>query len=153
MTVADWTPQSLEDELLRAYWLQVGGRLYLEVPIGGPGGPGDWPPGSKIRRIDCVRVGRADAQREGIVRFSDCREEFGKVIGHGPVELIEAKKKLNRLVIGQVIAGADMFKRQYRLDQFDTVIVCEEGDPALEWVCHQRGILVRIIPSRKRQSA
>lgn len=63
------------------------------------------------------------------------------------MELIEVKKKLNRLVIGQVIAGADMFKRQYGTEMVATVILCEEGDPALGWVCQQRGTRVQIVES------
>ena len=52
----EWQPRSLEDRLLYNYWLKYQGRLYLEVPIGGVGSRGNWPEGSKIRRIDAVRV-------------------------------------------------------------------------------------------------
>jgi hypothetical protein len=61
------------------------------------------------------------------------------------VELIEAKKSLNRLVIGQIIAGMDMFGRQYQADKIIPVILCQNGDPALEWVCEKRDIKVQII--------
>ena len=40
-------------------------------------------------------------------------KEFFEYIQGKTVELIEVKSKLNRLVIGQVITGMDMFKRQY----------------------------------------
>ena len=146
--ITDWKPRTFEDRLLCAYWSKAGGRIYLEVPIGGSGGPGDWPPGSKIRRIDGVRVENTESQHEGLVRFGDHREEFCQVIRDKPVELIEVKEKLDRFVIGQVIAGADMFKRQYGTDTVEPVILCGEGDPALEWVCQQRGILVQVVESR-----
>lgn len=61
------------------------------------------------------------------------------------VELIEVKKNLNRLVIGQVIAGVDMFERQYNISKIIPVILCKNGDPALEWVCEKRNIRVEII--------
>lgn len=147
MTITNWTPQTFEDRLLHAYWLKARGRIYLKAPIGGPGGLGNWPPGSKIRRIDGVRVESPGPQQEGIFRFSGRCEEFCEAIKDRPVELIEVKKKLNRLVIGQVIAGADMFKRQYGTEMVATVILCEEGNPALEWVCQQRGIRVQIVES------
>ncbi len=38
-----WNPVSGEDRLLQNYWKSVGGRIYVEVLIGGPGGPGKWP--------------------------------------------------------------------------------------------------------------
>lgn len=59
--------------------------------------------------------------------------------------MIEVKKNLNRLVIGQVIAGADMFERQYNTSKIIPVILCKNGDPALEWVCKKRNIKVEII--------
>lgn len=74
--ITHWKPQTFENRLLYAYWLGVGGRIYLEVPIGGSGGPGNWPSGSKTRRIDGVRLESAYPQREGLIRLSDCREEF-----------------------------------------------------------------------------
>jgi len=48
------------------------------------------------------------------------------------------KRKLNRLVIGQAIVGVDMFQHQYTPQHVTLVIVCAEGDPALEWVCEKR---------------
>jgi hypothetical protein len=38
-----WTPVSGEDRLLQNHWKSVGGRIYVEVLIGGPGGAGNWP--------------------------------------------------------------------------------------------------------------
>lgn len=134
-----WKPRSLEDKLLYKYWLEVGGLLCLEVPIGSPGGSGNWPSGSKTRRIDGVLLKNQEWE---IVRFRDRETEFLEAIQTQTIELIEVKKKLNRLVIGQVIAGVDMFERQYQAGKIKPVILCTEGDPALEWVCEKRGIEV-----------
>ncbi len=62
-----------------------------------------------------------------------------------PIELIEIKRKLNRPVIGQVIAGAEMFKKDYQSGKINRIVLCNEGDSALEWVCKQRDIEVKII--------
>ena len=58
------------------------------------------------------------------------------------VEVIEVKVDLNRPVLGQVIAGADLLEIEYAPAQVDPVVVCAVGDPALEAVCERRGIAV-----------
>jgi len=47
-------------------------------------------------------------------------------------------------VIGQIIAGVDMFERQYKVKPDRLVVLCAKGDSALEWVCEKRGISVEI---------
>jgi hypothetical protein len=137
----EWQPRSPEDHLLQAYCQRLGGRVYVEVPIGGPGGRGNWPAGCTIRRIDAVRFSKAAGQ-SGISRFGSRATEFDEdLAGGGPVEIIEVKSYLDRTVIGQAIAGVDMFERQYgRAGQ--GVILCGAGDSALEWVCAKRSITV-----------
>jgi hypothetical protein len=56
------------------------------------------------------------------------------------IEIIEAKKRLNRLVFGQAVAGADMFERQYRPWSITPVVVFEIDDPAIAWVCGKHGV-------------
>jgi hypothetical protein len=137
----EWKPRSPEDRLLQAYCQRVGGRVYVEVPIGGPGGRGNWPPGCTIRRIDGVRFPSATGQ-SGIWWFGTQATEFNEdLAGGGPVEIIEIKSRLNRTAIGQAIAGVDMFDRQYGRAG-GGVILCAEGDSALEWVCAKRSIIV-----------
>lgn len=72
-------------------------------------------------------------------------DEFNKLIQGSTVELIEVKKNLNRLVIGQVIARMDMFERQYQAKKIIPTILCQNGDPALQWVCEKRNIRIHII--------
>lgn len=135
-----WVPRSIEDHLLFAYWRRVGGRIYAEVPLGGPGGPGKWPSGCTRRRLDGVRfVGASDP---AIVRYS--AGEFRQWVSDADTELIEVKRWLNRLVIGQIIAGRDMFGREYGTDARRSVIICAESDTALEWVCQRHEIFVQI---------
>jgi hypothetical protein len=141
-SLAQWKPRTNENRMLQKYWLKVGGRIYTEVPIGGPGGKGNWPQGSARRWIDGVRLPSKGNQR-GILDFRRVREDFIKQINGRAVELIEVKPKLNRPVIGQMIAAKVMFERQYKVAVDGQVVLCHGGDPALEWVCRRIGIEVR----------
>src|SRR2546428_2873916 len=136
-----WVPRSHEDHLLQSYWRRARGRLYVEVPIGAAGGAGVWPTGSTRRRLDAVRFPKASDP--AIVRFSSV--EFRAHVGSPPVELIEAKPCLNRAAIGQVIAGRDMFRRDYGVEVHRSVVVCGASDGALEWVCSQHEIAVEVV--------
>jgi hypothetical protein len=137
-----WTPRSPEDRLLQRYWRSTRGILFVEVPIGGPGGPGRWPRGCTTRRLDGVRI-RRRGRNAGIYRFRPHRSFFEQELNGRNVELIEVKLWLDRYVIGQAIAGRAMFKRQYRIKPSCVVILCSHGDSALKWVCEREGIVVR----------
>ena len=133
-----------EDRLLLKYWREVGGVIITEVPIG-RGGPREWPPGAKTRRIDGVRlVAPPPTLSDGIHAFGrDTNRVMVEILIAGArVEVIEVKQDLNRPVLGQVIAGADLLEMEYAPAQVDPVVVCEVGDPALEAVCERRGIAV-----------
>ncbi len=134
--------RSQEGRLLRKYLSSAGGDLYLEVPIGGPGGDGNWPPGCTTRRLDGVRLYGRLAEGS-IYGFRTTRETFLERIRRSPVELIEVKTRLDRYVIGQAIAGRHIFERQYKVRPARVVILCAYGDAALEWVCGRESILVR----------
>ena len=134
-----FTPKTLEDKLIYKYWEKNKGSLFLEIPIGN--NRNIWPKGSKIRRIDAIRV--LDSNNEIYRPFR--LETFQDIIKDKSIELIEAKQNLNRLVYGQIIAGIDMFFKQYKCKDIKGVILCEEGDPALEIICKERHIGVKII--------
>jgi hypothetical protein len=139
-----WTPISLEDRLLQRYWESVGGRIYVEVPVGGPGGKGNWPPGCTKRRIDGVGL-KANRREPGIFLYTGNQRRFARELeDHGSVEIIEVKASLNRPVIGQALAGVDMFERQYGVEG-KPVVVCGKNDSALEWVCRKRNIKVMVM--------
>jgi hypothetical protein len=127
----------MEDRLLHCYWEQVRGCVYVEVPIGGLGGAGNWPPGCTIRRIDAVRLPAAEGE-PAILAFRANAKKFADELARIDVpEIIEIKSVLNRTAIGQALAGADMFERQYG-KAGRPVIVCGAGDTALQWVCEER---------------
>lgn len=134
--------RSPEDLLLLEYCREVGGLIYSEVTVGSSL-KDPWPAGSKTRRLDGLRIlSEGNPQPELISYTSGSEEEFAELVRGAQVEVIEVKRKLNRPVIGQVIAGADMFSMQYEPAEVRMVAVCEIGDPALEKVCAERGIEV-----------
>lgn len=138
----DWEPSSFEDRLIYAYWLDVGGRIYLEVPLGGAGG--DWPPASRLRRVDAVRLNDVAPGEEDIVPFAGRAEEFGELAEEKDVELIEVKRTPHRGVFGQVVAGVTMFRRHYGIEVCRAVALCEIPDPAMIWVFEEHGIAVEL---------
>ena len=118
--------------------------MYLEVPIGGPGGDGDWPAGCTVRRLDAVRI-LSSSEPDIAVRLSSARDAFVKDLARFPAELLEVKRSLNRTAIGQVVAGRRMFERQYGARP-TVAVVCAASDSALEWVCSEEAIAVHVVP-------
>src|ERR687889_2051874 len=87
-----------EDRLLLKYWREVGDVIITEVPIG-RGGPREWPPAAKTRRIDGVRlVAPPPALSDGIHAFGrDTNRVMVEILIAGArVEVIEVKQDLNR---------------------------------------------------------
>jgi hypothetical protein len=138
-----WAPDPGEDRLLASYWDDVGGIIVPEVHIGRTG-PSDWPSGSGKRMIDGVRF-RSEYRDEITVQAAFSQSQLQNIVDDRHVEIIEVKSNLNRPVIGQAIAGQDMFQRDYNPGTAEPVVVCGSGDPALEWVCRQNGIRVEIV--------
>jgi len=132
--------------MIEAYWRPRGGTLFLEVPIGGPGGKGAWSEGCKVRRIDGVLL-PGTAMESIVHRFSRLTSELFRRSIHPSLELIEVKPRLNRSAIGQAIVARRMFAHQYGVPAGRvTVLVGEgEGDSALEWVCKEEKICVEFI--------
>lgn len=60
------------------------------------------------------------------------------------MHLLEAKSVLNRNVIGQVIVGADLLRRDFSLSEIRPVAVCAGGNSELAWSCERQGVEVAI---------
>lgn len=136
-----WVARSFEDRLLETYSARVKGRMYVEVPVGVSRKGCRWPKGSKRRRIDAVRIQEGASSR--IHRWSDRSEPEFRAPQR--VELIEIKEWLCRDVIGQVVAGREMFSKQYGAKAIRSVVLCRVSDPALKWVCDRLDIRVEIV--------
>jgi len=137
--------RSSEDACLMSYGCAAGGVIFTEVPVGGGGSSNAWPPGSKVRRIDGVRLVTEESRSEHPVELRSFDPEFAdgfrrQVAASTELEIVEVKTKLNRPVIGQVLAGALMFAREYGVQRPAMCIVYRIPDPALEIVCAELGI-------------
>lgn len=154
MSLAYWkspSKRTYEDRLLLEYWQAFGGLIFTEVPVGRDG-PKDWPEGAKPRRIDGVRIASPESEKASsdIATFSKRRDAkwFEQTIADAEVEVLEVKRSLDRVVLGQVIIGADLLEIEYAPAKIAQVVICEVGDPALETVCDRRGIKVWMPPKR-----
>ena len=134
-----WEPRTREDHMLRSYLRRVRraghmGAIHAEVPFGEKRG-------GSARRIDAVRFPKLDNR---IRRYrSDAFAE--DLIGSGPIELIEVKPKLNRPVIGQLVAAQHLVHEEWGLRPgraLRLVAVVSEIDEALAHVCRRIGIRV-----------
>ena len=141
--MSDWSPRTFEDKLLAAYHDAVGGRMYTEVAIAWSRGYMDWPAGHSHRSIDAVRLVEPYFE-EDIIPFANHGPEVLNSVEEADVELIEVKQDLNRNVIGQVVAGRDLFSADYEPASIKGIALCANTDSALEWVCEQENIIVEI---------
>ena len=148
MSLANWKPPSkrtYEDELLLKYWQKANGVIFTEVLVG-RGGRRQWPDSAKPRRIDGIRIVSSAYKKipSDIVTFDKRAnaQEFEQIITGAKVEVIEVKYSLDRVVLGQVIVGADLLEMEYAPVKINQVVVCEVGDPVLEIVCKKRGIKI-----------
>jgi hypothetical protein len=141
--VSQWSPQTLEDRLLLRYAERVGGTIVTEVETGGSG-PGTWPDDAGRRRIDGLRI-VSDHGTEICSPDRFTQSQLRDLVADRHVEVIEVKKNLNRGVIGQAIAGRDLFRRDYAPATVEPVALCQNHDSALAWVCRRNGIRVEIL--------
>ncbi|MBM7552153.1 hypothetical protein [Thalassobacillus pellis] len=109
-------PRTNEDILLNKYFEESGGHLFLEVPVGSNSRNNIWSKGSKARRFDGVVFPNNESV---IYNYKNHEDTFNSLItSNYELEVIEVKNKLNRLVIGQIIAGYDMLKREYAINSY-----------------------------------
>jgi len=136
--------------MLLKYWEKVGGIIFTEVFVG-KGGIQKWTGNAKPRRIDGVQIIsslKINGLSDDIITFNKKSniQEFQEILLSGQVKVIEVKHALNRVVLGQVIIGADLIEMEYNLSNVGQVAICEVGDPVLEAVCKRRKIEVWISP-------
>lgn len=109
------------------------------MPAGAAGASG------QPRRIDAVFLDWSEARSSTQNQDLD---EFAEAVVDSPVELIEAKERLNVDVVGQLLAAASTFSSRFpghgplRL----TAVVGRDSDAALRWYCASVGIEVVCIP-------
>ena len=130
-----WEPITLEDELLYRYLMDNPGELYLEFPVGLASGR------TSARRIDGILL---PCQKSKIYESGSYEiEELKNKLQDKTIHIIEAKQELNRGVIGQVFAGAKLFKKEYNPREAVMSIVCSRVNEDLTWVCEKSNISVQ----------
>jgi hypothetical protein len=134
--VDPWTPLTLEDRLLERYVVDQPGVLFLEVNVGGRDltrGP---------RRLDGVLVPGPEVQIRP--QHSYNVSDVAAAVDGSVVHVLEAKRRLNRNVIGQVEVGMALFERDFTPDSVVGVAVCANGNADLEWYCSERSLRTAI---------
>jgi hypothetical protein len=128
----NWTPVTFEDHLLAKYHLEHPGELFLELEVG------DGDEGHGPRRLDGVLI----PGPESIVhpRGSFSTETVMAAITGSAVHLLEAKRTLNRGVVGQVAVGTILLRTQFEPWAIESVAVCGDGNLDVENACNELGI-------------
>lgn len=134
-----WEPRSREDFMLHSYLRRVRragwlGAVHVEVPFGRPSG-------GTSRRLDAVRFPNLDNR----IRRHRMDVFQADLLGAAPIELIEVKPKLNRTVIGQLVAAEVLVRKEWELPKrrpLRLVAVVAQVDWALASVCDELGIRV-----------
>jgi hypothetical protein len=120
----------------RQGWL---GAVYVEVPFGAPSG-------GTSRRLDAVRF----PHRDNRIRRYRPGAFATDLPGTAPIELIEVKPRLNRPVIGQLVAAEILVRMEWGLParrELQLVAVVAQVDDALTLVCEELGIRVETVPT------
>jgi hypothetical protein len=133
-----WTPRTPEDRLLALYLAANPGLLFLEVEVG----QGDENCGP--RRLDGLLIPACESQVR--VQGSYSRADIAAAVQGQRVHVLEAKRKLNRTVIGQVLVGVSLFMRDFSPASVQGVAVCAFGNPDLEWYCLEQDIQMALYP-------
>ncbi len=124
---------------LDPYRRRAGGTYVTKIPLAGPdSGVHGWDDAQPVY-LNLLRI--PDGPIDALVLY-DTPDRLFSLIGDHPIEIVEVRKELKRGSIGKVLAHALMFEAQYELPVARKVIVCEEGDEALEWACQKLGIVV-----------
>lgn len=144
MSSLSWSPTTFEDRLLYKYLSKNPGKLFLEVRVGGSEDT------LNARRIDGVLVPNTESIVYPPGDYTE--KDLKQALGGNHIHLIEAKRTLNRNVIGQVIVGSSLLYRKFEPSKIRHVALCSSGEPDLEWFCEQNGVEVALFPIQSESS-
>jgi hypothetical protein len=131
-------PQNPRRPPYRPYLESNPGHLFLEVEVG----QGDENCGP--RRLDGLLVHGGDSRVRAQGSYS--RDDIAAAVQRQHVYVLEAKRKLNRTLIGQVQVGVALFRRDFSPASAQGVAVCAFGNPDLDWYCREQGIQTALYP-------
>jgi len=128
MTEADLTNQFIKKQT---------SSIFLEVSIGSKAIFGK---NSTDRKIDIVVIHGCKSKKS--YNYNENKDYFLELIQDpkNEVEIIEVKKKLNRVVIGQILVGEFMFKKKYKIKKIKKSVLYHIGDDAMELFCKKNKI-------------
>jgi transposase-like protein len=134
--------------MLRSYLRRIRragamGAVHVEVRIGEA-------KGGSARRIDAVRFPQLDNR----IRRYRREEFFADLPGSSRIELIEVKSELDRTIIGQLVAAAELAHEEWGLRpsrKLRLVALVVEVDASLESVCRTYGIRIEQVRYPWRQ--
>lgn len=138
MSQSNWSPTTFEDKLLYKYHQDHPGYLFLEVRVGGSDNT------LNARRIDGVLIESADSIVYSPGEYTD--SQIDQMIRGNRIHLIEAKRTLNRNVIGQVLVGSALLTRSYQPASIKHVALCSSGETDLEWYCRENDVEAALYP-------
>lgn len=130
-----------EKDLSQFYFSKFKGISYTEVSVGDR----KTIKNSNDRRIDIVRIEKGRSKQ--VLKYGKNKDSFKELVNEKKykIELIEAKIKLNRTVIGQIIVGEYLFKKKFKVKNVTKAILYHIGDELLEKFCREYGIkLIRL---------
>lgn len=132
-----WEPTTFEDRLLARYFKAQGddlGTVFLELPVALRS------EAARARRIDAVIVPGGERRTWGAGTYQ--LEDAYVMMRGQAVCLIEAKRSLNRSVIGQLLVADHLLAQAAEPSETALVALCSRGNPDLEDFCQKQGIEV-----------
>ncbi len=133
-----WNPRTPEDRLIDLYLAANPDLLFLELEVG----QGDENCGP--RRLDGLLIPGGETHVRAQGTYS--RDDIAAAVQGEHVHVLEAKRKLNRTVIGQVLVGVALFRRDFNPASVQGVAVCAFGNPDLDGYCREQGIQTVLYP-------
>ena len=119
---------TFEDKLIKKYWEDNPGKLFMEVPVGKVR--------NRKRRIDAILIPGKEN------KYYDNNSNIEEEITGKEVHVIEAKRRLGRNVIGQIEVGKYLVKSDFNSAKVKPVILCGKLHSDLEEYCESQNIKV-----------
>ena len=126
-----------EKHLINQYCKKLSSCIFFEVSIGDKNTFGKE---STDRKIDIVLIHGTSTKKSH--NYSEHKDLFLKMINkkNTTIEIIEAKKKLNRNLLGQILVADFMFKKKFKVNKLKKSVLYSVGDSALELFCKNNSI-------------
>ncbi|MGM0409829.1 MAG: hypothetical protein ACQEQF_03620 [Bacillota bacterium] len=127
---------SIEDLLILKYQENHPGKIYKEVFVGKVENK------MRRRRIDAILIEgkRNEVYERGEYKIAEVKNE----IKNEKIHILEAKKNLNRNVIGQVEVGKYLIKNDFEPREIIPVALCANTHPDIKKYCKQKNIKAEI---------